>query len=568
MFPVFQFVIALFLAEYLVGVPARYIPICDGLWTPVGTVLAVLSIGPVGAWLYRRLDRELRRARGNPARWEATVLGHYRTQSLFRGAPISVYVVVCLILGWPSLVARSPLGGTILIEELVAVLPFLFAQALTWIAQFRMERLLTGRAMRLGPYLRFQSRMILLSLAPILALVAVFEFVESSYRAQLYVWAFPFLVPLMVLLMLVLIYVLGGLLMRAVFPTRTMEPGPIRTRLEAFARRVDFRCRDLLVWNTGLNLINAAIVGGARRFRYVLFTEGMLESFNEAEIEAVLAHEVGHAKGHHIDLYVVFTVTVLFLYQIVFEVLESHVPEVFEWPHSNLVVFVILIVVCWRALFGVVSRTFEREADLFAAIAVGDHRRFTHALEEVAGKSGTLRTIPSWRHFSIAQRVAFLEQAFTDVDVLEAFRRSVRTVKVALVVGALASGAYVLRNVGTEVKRGAILISVIDSVEAGDLRGAERTIQRSLGDPHVAGEVEEGLTYFGSREEGRAVGPVLLRAILERSRSRLTAGDFEGAVRLFKKALERRVLWGDETGLEVNRLRRRLRRERDAEKEP
>jgi hypothetical protein len=291
----------------------------------------------------------------------------------------------------------------------------------------------------------------------------------------------------------------------------------------------------------------------------------MLGSFTEDEIEAVLAHEVGHAKAHHIDLYVVFTATIFFLYQLVFELFSSLVPEAFGLPHFDLVLFVVLLIVCWVALFGVVSRRFEREADLFAAIAVGDHRRFTHALEEVARKSGTLRTLPSWRHHSIAQRVAFLDHAFTDGHVLEAFRRSVRTVKVTLVVALLASGAIVLRNVGTEVRRGAIVISVFDAVEAGDLDGARRTIQRGLSDPDVAEEFEGAIADLGRTWEGRALGPVFVRAVLEKSRSALLDGDLEDALRLFKKALDHRALWSDEIGLEVDRLRRRLRRLRDGE---
>ena len=628
MFPVIQFLIAALLARVFMepdmnlGPDGTPLPI-DVVRTCVGTLFLILCIVPVGWWLRHRLRRRLAQARNDATRWGPAVLGYYRELTLFKAAPIGVYAAICVWLGWPWMVAQSGLEGWVLVDELAALVPFVAAQVVTWIFQFLLDRLLTGRGFRLWPYLKFQFRQVLLPFIPVLGLMAVWDIVETSPTAQLYLFvAYPFLTYVLVLGMLVVLYVCSGLLMRWIFRAKRLPDGPLRERLLAFARRVDFRGRDLLVWHTGLQLINAAVIGGVRRLRYVLFTEGMLESFNGDEIEAVLAHEVGHTKGRHIHLYFVFALNLLFLFQLLYELLVATVPQLFtEFRYADIILFVVVVLVYWRAVFGFVSRKFEREADLFAAIAVGDHRRFVEALEQVAVKSGTLRTLPSWRHHSIAQRVAFLEQAFTDVDVLEAFRRSVRRVKVGLLVVLVAAMGLVLRNVNHEVRAGHLLVTAADAVKQGDENEARRALAQGLGEaetaPVLMGAVghycylikdrrfeqrfervfHEAMIQDANRrleqkdlkgvhqrvtdlyaeqarwsEEIRDSVNEFCRAfhegLIQDANHRLEQNDPEGALQRFRDLYEERAHWSEETREKANQLRRQLRQLRDQQSTP
>jgi hypothetical protein len=64
-------------------------------------------------------------------------------------------------------------------------------------------------------------------------------------------------------------------------------------------------------------------------------------------------------------------------------------------------------------VFGFVSRTCERQADLFGVKTVS-LQAFTNALNKVArlnGQPRQRRWLTSWQHPSIAERIEFLEQA-------------------------------------------------------------------------------------------------------------------------------------------------------------
>lgn len=565
MFPVIQFLIAIFIAkECMDGTLVASVCVCDSLWTPVWTVVAVAAIWPVGILLQRMAAVELSRARDDVGAWESAMLRLHRRHYLFRAAPILSYFVAALGAGWPRMVALGRFGGTVLVDDLISLLPFLGAQLVTWIIQYGLDRRMSGRVLQLGPYLRFQGRQILLPLFPVLGLLALLDILDAS-SAYLYFLAYPFLHTLIVLTVLIVLYALSGLLVRVIFRTRPLPPGPLRDRLEAFSERAGFRCRNLLVWSTGLRIINAAIIGGWSRHRHVLFTDGMLESFTDGEIEAVFAHEVGHAKCGHLHLYFIFAVTLLFVFVLTLEAVQAVAPEcLVNHGLFYLGLFVAVVVIYWRVVFGFVSRKFEREADLFATIALGDHRRFTEALEEVARKSGTLRTLPSWRHFSIAQRVEFLQQAFADVNVLDRFRRAVRRIKVVLVLVLVVTACVALRNLGPMCRAGGAFVGGVHAMEAGAPERAIRALGAGPDDPVGTAYLRETVGQFVHREGDPTLGRLAAAAMLDVSAQRLEAGDLNGAIARFRQGLEYGRYWTAEMTLRADRLRRRLRRTRDA----
>jgi STE24 endopeptidase len=66
---------------------------------------------------------------------------------------------------------------------------------------------------------------------------------------------------------------------------------------------------------------------------------------------------------------------------------------------------------------------------------------FVQALEKIATLNGSMRDARSWRHFSIAKRVEFLQQLAVQPDLDRKFQRVVLLLKI-LVVLALAAGAW------------------------------------------------------------------------------------------------------------------------------
>ncbi len=102
--------------------------------------------------------------------------------------------------------------------------------------------------------------------------------------------------------MLVLIALALPWLLSRIWKTEPLAPGPLRTRLEAIARQAKAPMRDILVWRTDGQMVNAAVAGFTPWLRYVFLTDGLLQQLNDEEIAAVVGHEVAHVKRRHVML--------------------------------------------------------------------------------------------------------------------------------------------------------------------------------------------------------------------------------------------------------------------------
>ena len=53
-------------------------------------------------------------------------------------------------------------------------------------------------------------------------------------------------------------------------------------------------------------MITAGVMGLIKQFRYILVTRSLLQRLTPYEIEAVIAHEIGHVKKKHLLFYLIF----------------------------------------------------------------------------------------------------------------------------------------------------------------------------------------------------------------------------------------------------------------------
>lgn len=262
-------------------------------------------------------------------------------------------------------------------------------------------------------------------------------------------------------------------ILRLVLGLRPLPDGPLRDRLLGAARRLRFRCSNILHWDTHQGMANALVIGLLPWPRYVVFTDRLLEEFRPDEVEAVFGHEVGHVKHHHMLYYLVFLVaSIAALGMAVNAVLPDRFAlagdEGPDWlglaAYARALPLVGFLLAYVLVVFGFLSRRCERQADIFGCRAVScvrpdctGHgldsrlppggrglcatgiRTFIRALEKVALVNGISRDRPgflqSWRHSTIARRVEFLERVLTDPVVERRFQRRVALVKWGLVLG-------------------------------------------------------------------------------------------------------------------------------------
>lgn len=230
------------------------------------------------------------------------------------------------------------------------------------------------------------------------------------------------------------VFVLAPLIMRLVWDTHRLPPGFTRERLTRLCRSQKIRVRDILVWRTHGTLMNGAVMGLIPQVRYILLTDVMLDVMPTRELEAVMAHELGHVKHRHmlwLGVSMMVTIAVVGILTSIVMSAAGIGMNAIEGQGALEVGITILTLGAAMGCFGLVSRRFEWQADAFAArclsdpeagvVSRGDEasrgvrsvapaaaRAMIDALEFVARANHIPRHARSWRHGSIALRQAKL----------------------------------------------------------------------------------------------------------------------------------------------------------------
>ena len=228
------------------------------------------------------------------------------------------------------------------------------------------------------------------------------------------------------LLFFILLAVIFPVLIKNLWNCQTLPDGPARTHMEEFCRKQNFKYTDIMLWPLYEGkMLTAGVMGLSKRYRYLLITPALLETLTPDEIEAVLAHEIGHVKKYHLQLYLMLfmgfgLVASLITSPLLYLLLNSNFfyniinatkidPETALAFWGTAPLFVIMLVY-FRYVFGFFMRNFERQADAQVFKVLGDSTSLISSLEKIGWLSGNIRDKPSWHHFGIGQRVDFLEK--------------------------------------------------------------------------------------------------------------------------------------------------------------
>lgn len=420
-------------------------------------------------------------------------------------APALLFVLAISELGWLASVERwtgiAPSALDWPHPSLVLVFaPFLVYQLLTIEARARAYAVeSTYRTMR-----AFQVRMFLSSLAPIAIYFAFSMLVGLSPRLRTHIeevalWNGIYTAVLLALLATCLPFVL-----RNTWQTEPVPAGAHRDVLELVAKRAGFRARELLVWRTGHAMSNAAIVGFGPRTRVVLFSDALIAQLDLRELAAVFAHEIGHAVRRHVLVFVAVALAIV----LTLDWLATVVLADREWLAGGVV---LAGLGCGYLAFGWLSRRCELEADLYSASLLGDPRPIVDALEKVGGG---FRDVASWRHFSTARRVDFLQRAAIDPNLERGLVRGIRSATIVAVLGCvLALGGRIARD----------LPLVGEQSLRADLRLGRYATAAQRFDELVG--VDESLTRLVARARPLASDTVTVDELVSRARTALEQRD-------------------------------------------
>ena len=230
-------------------------------------------------------------------------------------------------------------------------------------------------------------------------------------------------------------------LVRSLWGCKKLPDGYLKDRLQAFCATKNFSAEFYLWPLFEGRVLTAGVMGIIPGLRYILITPALIETMSQEELESIIAHEIGHVKNYHLLLYVLLLggfslLTGLLAEPLIYFLLSR---EFFNQmllasgiAANNILTVVgavpllIFLLVYFRFLFGYFIRNFERQADLFSLVAIGNARSLISAFEKIASLTGNLRDEHNWHHFGIGERIDCLEQAEKDPGLITRHNRKVR----------------------------------------------------------------------------------------------------------------------------------------------
>ncbi|UCF90096.1 MAG: M48 family metalloprotease [Desulfobacterales bacterium] len=277
------------------------------------------------------------------------------------------------------------------------------------------------------------------------------------------------------LIFLFAVAIVGPVLIQKFWRCTPLESGYHRSRIESLCLKAGLEYANILHWPIfGGKMITAGVMGLIKRFRYILVTKALLRLLEPEEIDAVIAHEIGHVKRRHLLFYLFFFVGFMLLSLTTFNVIDFDLmllvmllfaTPLYQYifgagnPHTAItfttamysVSFILIFIVYFRYIFGYFMRNFERQADIYVFTLFDSARSLISTLEKIAITSGHSPDRPNWHHFSIKERVDYLSLCEENPLWINRHEKKVRRSIAAYLAGIiLIGGAGYYLNYGEE----------------------------------------------------------------------------------------------------------------------
>jgi STE24 endopeptidase len=316
---------------------------------------------------------------------------------------VLIAVLFCGLLPWAFAKFSGRFGTSILP---MASFLFVTATALTilglpfaWYAQFKLEERFGFNTTTTKTWILDRIKGFLLAVLlgyPLLALVL--KLIEWT-GANWWIWAAAVVIAFQLLLLLI-----APAIIMPLFNKFTQLPeGALRDRLFALAQRTGFPTRSIDVMDGSKRSRHSnAFFTGFGRFRKIVLFDTLIAQLTDAELESVLAHEIGHYKKRHVIKMLIVSIAgvVMAFAAIAWLARQQWFYRAFGFERqvgfaaANVVPAMLLFallagtITFWVSpLIHIWSRRFEFEADAFARAAMGDARPLIQALRKLSEKN-------------------------------------------------------------------------------------------------------------------------------------------------------------------------------------
>ena len=227
----------------------------------------------------------------------------------------------------------------------------------------------------------------------------------------------------------------------------------IRNELEEFRTPV----AGILCWpDSIMPHSTAGVIGLIRGFRFLLISTKLLKALSKGELRAVIAHEAGHIRRHHLFYYLIAVTCLLGFFALAgnlnFLLVFTEISQV-----SGLILgisAIISVLLFVRFGIGFLSQNFERQADCHSFERFGITPIST-ALLKVSWLNGINPEQDNWHHYGVRQRIDYLSKCLKKPEMIQKHNRRVTRIKIGcalMLVGLLGaniilSSEYIKTNV-------------------------------------------------------------------------------------------------------------------------
>lgn len=303
------------------------------------------------------------------------------------------------VTGWGAAEAVWSHAVFVLLAMVVLSLPSI---PFEWWEQFRLEEKFGFNKSTLGLWITDKVKGTVLTFAigfPLLwALLSLVKWTGPSW----WLWAFILVFGFQLLML-----VLYPKLILPLFNKLTPLPeGDLRARLLALGDRTGFKAATIEVIDGSKRSGHSnAYFTGFGRFRRIVLFDTLIAQLTPEELEAVLAHEIGHYRRGHIPKMIAMSAAMMLggFAVIAWLARSPWFNQSFGFPANELAPSFLLfgllsgLVTFWFSpLMNVVSRKHEYEADAFAREAVGGPAPMVGALRKLAQKNLSNLTPHPW----------------------------------------------------------------------------------------------------------------------------------------------------------------------------
>jgi len=410
---------------------STYQPSEDTNFTSIETFILFVGLTAAFAWItwiqFNRIEKSLSQGRFSQ-------LSHKFSSTLTRQSIMAIVLFSIDIYGLNLSSFLADIDFLSIIPTFQALLflgLFIFYLAIVWACAHGSYKMLSNSDLSRRSYILSQISFSVPVLLPWLLLSGVADIIN----------ALPFESPKHFLsttqgqiayfiIFLVAIAIAGPAVIQKFWRCKPLETGYYRKRIEDLCRKASLEYADILYWPIfGGRMITAGVMGLVKKFRYILVTNDLLRFLEPEEIDAVIAHEIGHIKKKHLIFYLVFFVGYMLISFATFDLLVYFI--VFTEPiyrfisHSGLdqtavtssifsFIIIIFFLIYFRFIFGYFMRNFERQADTYVYTLFDSAAPLISCFEKIAATSGEPYDKPNWHHFSIKSRIDYLKKCETD----------------------------------------------------------------------------------------------------------------------------------------------------------